>query len=361
MDLYYLTGIDEPDAYLLLTPQAPIHPEVLLLSPRDVEGEIWDGERAPLPNKALELSTGIARIQRHRYLPRLLLGACEQFGALVYVGDFQSYAQGEDEILGIYGKTVANTLGCQIRDLHGTLSSLRVVKEPEELALMRKAIDYTAAGHRAALGAARPGAREYEVKDAVEDGFRRAGSRHVAFESITGSGPNSAVLHYPKDDRVLKDGELVVVDVGAEAEYYAADVTRTLPVSARFTKAQRDVYEIVLAAQKVGIARARKGATMDEIDLATRQVIEDAGYYDHYLHYCCHYVGLQVHDVGSTRAPLPAGAVITVEPGIYLPHQGFGVRIEDEVLITDGDAEVLTGAIPKDADELERLMAEARK
>jgi Xaa-Pro aminopeptidase len=223
---------------------------------------------------------------------------------------------------------------------------------------MRKAIAATAAGHATALHAVHSGAREFEVKDAIEDAFRRAGSRHLSYDSITGSGPNGAVLHYPKDDRVMKDGELIVIDAAAEVEMYAADVTRTLPVGGKFTKDQRDIYEIVLAAQKAGIAAAKAGVTVGDIDRATRKVIEDAGYYDYYLHACCHFVGLQVHDSGDYEAPLPANAVITVEPGIYLPQRGFGVRIEDEILITPSGAEVLTKAIPKEADELERLMAE---
>ena len=199
------------------------------------------------------------------------------------------------------------------------------------------------------------------MKAAVEDAMRRSGSRHLAFDSITGSGPNAAVLHYPKDDRVMNAGELIVVDIGAEAEHYAADITRTLPVGGKFTDEQREIYQIVLAAQAAGIDKARAGATLQEIDQATRKVIADAGYYDHYVHFCCHYVGLQVHDVGYYDQPLPAGAVITVEPGIYLPARGFGVRIEDQVLITDGPAELLTGALPKDPEAVEKAMAEAKK
>lgn len=362
MDFYYLTGIEgEAGAFLFLRPRAPTWKESLFLKPRDVEAERWDGERAPLPGKAVEVATGIARVRRTNDLGRSLLEACEHDKELVYVGDFVTYTQEVPVVLDIYRKATARTLGCSIRDAHGTLTRMRVVKEPEELVLMRKAIDATAEGHTAAVRAIRPGAREYEVKQAIEDGFRRAGSRHVAFDSIVGSGPNAAVLHYPYDDRAMRDGELVVVDIGAEWEFYAADVTRTYPVSGRYSPEQREIYDVVLRAQQAGIAAAKKGATIEEIDQVTRRVIEEAGYYDHYLHFCCHYVGLEVHDVGDANAPLGAGAVITVEPGIYLPHAGFGVRIEDEVLITDGAPEVLSRHIPKDPEEIERLMAEARK
>jgi len=357
MDFYYLTGLEEPGGALLLAPAAKANHEWLFLATRNEERERWSGERAMLPSKALEVALGISRIAREQGLNGALIGACNNDGGLAYVGDFTAPPKENPRALDLIKKTREHTLSCPVKDLHGTLARMREVKEPEELALMRKAIKYTAAGHAVALKAVHPGAHEFEVKDAIEDGFRRAGSRHLSYESITGSGPNGAVLHYPKDDRTMKDGELIVIDAAGEAELYAADVTRTLPVGGKYTKEQRDIYEIVLRAQQAGIAAAKAGVTVDEIDRATRKVITEAGYYDYYLHACCHFVGLQVHDAGDYQAPLPANAVITVEPGIYLPQRGFGVRIEDEILITEAGAEVLTKDIPKDPDEIERLMA----
>lgn len=366
MDYYYLTGIEEPGGALVVSPTAKPYKERLFLSTRNDERDRWTGERSILPSKALEVASGIARIGREPALPMALLEACDHDGGLVFVGDFVpgSFALGKELPRGIQliNKARERTLGfCKLKDMHGLISGMREVKEPLELELMRKAIAYTAAGHEAALHAVHPGVREFEVKDAIEDAFRRAGSRHLAYDSITGSGPNGAVLHYPKDDRVMKDGELIVIDAAGEAEMYAADVTRTLPVGGKFTKDQREIYEVVLAAQKAGIAAAKAGVTVGDIDRATRKVVEDAGYYDYYLHPCCHFVGLQVHDSGDYEAPLPANAVITVEPGIYLPQRGFGVRIEDEILITPSGAEVLTKAIPKEADEIERRMTAPTK
>jgi Xaa-Pro aminopeptidase len=369
MDYYYLTGIEEDGGALLLAPTAKPYPEVLFLATRNEEGDRWTGERSILPSKALELSTGIARLSRERGVPRALVDACEHAGGLVFVGDFgaggPAGAGAGKELprdIQLLSSARERTLGfCKVKDMHGLISAMREVKEPLELELMRKAIAYTAAGHETALHAVHPGAREFEVKDQIEDAFRRAGGRHLSYDSITGSGPNGAVLHYPKDDRVMKDGELIVIDAAAEAEMYAADVTRTLPVGGKFTKEQRDIYEIVLAAQKAGIAAARAGVTVADIDRATRKVVEDAGYYDFYLHPCCHFVGLQVHDSGDYEAPLPVNAVITVEPGIYLPQRGFGVRIEDEILITSSGAEVLTKAIPKEVDDIEHRMTQPVK
>jgi Xaa-Pro aminopeptidase len=355
MDYYYLTGIEEPGGALLLMPTAPVFKERLFLARHDVEDERVSGERASTPSKALEVATGIASIGREQKLVPYLVGACSRFGSLTYVGAFSGEGD-KPKVMDYYAKTMERVYGCKTNDLHLTLARMREVKEPEELALMRKAIAYTAAGHAQAIKVIRAGAREFEVKDAVEDAFRHAGARHVAYDSIVGSGRDGAVLHYPKDDRTMNDGELLLIDAAAEAENYASDVTRTYPVNGKYSKEQRDIYDVVLRAQAAGIAAAKAGVTVEQIDLATRKVVEDAGYYDYYVHGCCHFVGLAVHDAGDYYAPLPVGAVITVEPGIYLPDRGLGVRIEDEILITATGAEVLSKAIPKDPDEIERLM-----
>jgi len=362
MDFYYLTGIDEAGAALMLSPTAPPVPyrdsrEALFLSPLDVEAERWHGARAELPSNSLEVATGFTSVYRSNWVPGALLDACVHRGGLTYLGQFTPEPAPKPKVMDAYAKAQERTYGCKVNDLNGTLARMREVKEPGELALMRQAIVYTGAGHAAGLKAVHPGAHEFEVKDAVEAAFKKAGSRHLAYDSIVGSGTNAAFLHYGKDDRVMKAGELVLLDVAAEAEYYASDVTRTLPVSGKFTPEQRALYDVVLKAQAAGIAAAKAGVRVADIDAATRHVIQEAGYNDYYLHDCCHFVGLEVHDPGDYDAPLPAGAVLTVEPGIYLPQRGMGVRIEDEILITPTGAELLTGAIPKDPAELERLMA----
>jgi len=354
MDFYYLTGIDEPGAALLLDPGGQ-YPELLVLRPLDVEPERWDGERTMLPSQALEASTGFARVIRTTRLAGRLLGACPH-GGLNFVGYFVPVPDPKPKVMQAYADALDRSYGCKVNDRHGTLGQLREVKDADELKLMRRAIEHTAAGHARILEVLKPGIRELDLKDAIEEAFRRSGSRHVAYDSIVGSGPNGAVLHYPKDDRTIRDGELVVVDAGAEEQYYATDVTRTYPASGKFTPEQREIYDVVLRAQAAGIAAAKAGVTVRTIDQAIRKVVDDAGYHDAFIHGCCHFVGLEVHDVGDYEAPLPAGAVITVEPGIYLPQRNFGVRIEDEILITPSGAEVLTRAVPKDPDEIERRM-----
>jgi Xaa-Pro aminopeptidase len=354
MDFYYLTGIDEPGAALVLDPGGA-DPEILFLEPLDYERDRWDGERAVLPSQVLEATTGIAAIRRSNLIPAAILRGCKR-GAMNFVETLVPPPAPRQRTLALYKEIEERSFSCKVNDQNGLIARMREVKEPEELKLMRKAIGYTAAGHALILESLKPGMREVELKGLIEDAFRKAGSRHVAYDSIVGSGPNGAVLHYRKDDRAMKDGEVVVVDAGAEAEYYATDVTRTYPVSGRFSPEQREIYDIVLKAQAAGIAAAKAGVTQRTLEKAVRKVIDEAGYHDAYIHGCCHFVGLGVHDTGDYDLSLPAGAVLTVEPGIYLPQRGFGVRIEDEILITSTGAEVLTQAIPKDPAEIERRM-----
>ena len=354
MDFYYLTGLDEPGAALLLDPGGA-DPEILFLAPLDYERDRWDGERAVLPSAVLEATTGIAAIRRTNLIPGAVARACKR-GPLNYVEALVAPPAPRPRTMALYKELEERAPICRVNDLNGLIGRMREVKEPEEIKLMRKAIGYTAAGHARILETLKPGMREFELKDLIEEAFRKAGSRHIAYSSIVGSGPNGAVLHYPKDDRVMKDGEVVVVDAGAEAEYYATDVTRTYPVSGKFSPEQREIYDIVLKAQAAGIAAAKPGVTQRMMEKAVRKVIDDAGYHDAFIHGCCHFVGLEVHDAGDYDAPLPVGAVLTVEPGIYLPQRGFGVRIEDEILITPTGAEVITQAIPKDPAEIERRM-----
>lgn len=354
MDFYYLTGIDEPGSALLLDPAGP-DTEVLFLEGLNVEHGRWDGERAMLPSQRMELSTGIAALRRMEQLPGALVRACRR-GGLNFVEEFTAAPVPKPKTMVAYAGADERTYDCKVKDQNGLIARMREVKEADELKIMRTAVGYTAAGHARILETLKPGMREFELKNLIEDAFRKAGSRHLAYDSIVGSGPNGAVLHYPKDDRAMKEGEVVVVDAGAEAEYYATDVTRTYPVSGKFSPEQREIYDIVLKAQAAGIAAAKAGVTQRTLEKAVKKVIDEAGYHDAYIHGCCHFVGLEVHDSGDYDAPLPAGAVLTVEPGIYLPQRGFGVRIEDEILITPAGAEVLTQAIPKDPAEIERRM-----
>jgi Xaa-Pro aminopeptidase len=228
----------------------------------------------------------------------------------------------------------------------------------DELALMQKAIRITEEGFRAAIRDVRPEASEGAVEGAAEHVWKAAGARRPAYASIVGSGPNSAILHYPRSERVMHDGELLLMDMAAEFAHYAADITRTVPVNGRFSAEQREIYDLVLKAQEAAIARVRPGVYMDELDTVARKIVEDAGYGDNFIHGLGHFVGLDVHDAGDYQAPLEPGMVITIEPGIYLPEKNFGVRIEDEILVTEDGGRRLTDGLPRAAADVERWMAD---
>ena len=353
-DFYWLTGLDERGAALVLSPQDPDLPEVLYLAPRDVEGERWTGERAAL-SQDLKVRTGFREVRRTTWLPGALTRLAHRFRTLRFLGPLVAPPAPESTTLELVQKVAGRVPGASVSDDSDLLPRLREVKEPREVEKIRKATEVTAAGFQAMFKAARAGVPEYVVKDAFHDAVRNLGARHLSYGSITGSGPDGTVLHYPRDDRKLQAGELMVADCAAEWERYASDVTRTFPVGGRFGDEQRAIYELVLRAQEAAIARLKPGVRWREVEDTARQVIAEAGYGDYFIHGVGHFVGLDVHDPGLYDQPLPAGAVVTVEPGIYLPGKGIGVRIEDVVLVTPTGHEVLSRSIPKQVAELEAL------
>lgn len=359
-DFYYYTGLEfEAGAAVVLTPEEPVWKETLFLAPVNPEVNRWDGERAIL-GRAVELGTGFARVMRTDALPGQLSAfvARAKEKELVYLGPIVGYESPVPKALDVYQKTTARIPGAGIRLEQDLVPLMRQVHDEAELRLMKRAIEATKAGLAAGMKAVRPGMSEYELKQVIEGGFRAAGCKRLAFPSIVGSGPNGAVLHYRDDSRVMNDGELVLCDVGAEYQYYAADVSRTFPVNGKFTPRQREVYEIVLKAQEAAIARCKPGAMIrEDVHQAARDVIEQAGFTDDFFHGTSHFVGLDVHDSGLYHKPLVPGTVITVEPGIYLAEEKLGVRIEDEVLITETGCVVLTKSIPKTIAEIESAMA----
>jgi Xaa-Pro aminopeptidase len=252
-----------------------------------------------------------------------------------------------------------------VRDVATEIAALRLVKDADEVARLRRAIDITAEAQRRAMAMVKPGVWEYEIEAEIESTFRRRGAERVGFPSIVGSGPNSTTLHYDKNRRQTRAGELVVADIGAEWGYYTADVTRTMPVSGRFTDRQRALYDLVLATQQAGIDAVRAGATVGDLERAARAYMrEHSGTLcgevtcdRYFVHGLRHWLGMDVHDVGSYATPLAPGMVVTVEPGIYIAQENIGIRIEDDVLVTAGAPEVLSAAAPRRAADIEALMA----
>ena len=238
------------------------------------------------------------------------------------------------------------------------ITRLRSVKDAGEIASLKRAIAVTHRAFLDALPAIRPKSSEAAVDGALLGSVRRQGAE-PAYRFVVASGLHGAYPHYFRNDAPLLAGHLLVIDAGAAVNRYAADVTRTFPVSGRFTKRQREVYQAVLDAQKAAIAEVRPGATLGRIQLAAHKILEKASLAKHFIHGISHHVGLDVHDPGPTR--LAAGMTITVEPGVYLRDEEMGVRIEDILLVTADGSENLTDAFPKEIDEIERLMRESRK
>ncbi len=354
----YLTGIaDEPGAVLMLDPGNPTasRRQVLFLAPLNPEREKWDGYRCEIGQELRE-RTGFAAIYRTDVLPRMLTAAAARSRRLCCLHPLATCDQPVSPDLEVFQRVAQRVPGVAIEDRADLISGMRAVKSPREVALIQHAIDITAAGFEALLGAIRPGMNEFDVQALLEQAYRAGGARGAAFPTIAGSGLNSTVLHYRANDRELCDGDLVCVDSGAAYRGYGADITRTVPIGGRFTDRQRAIYETVLRAERAAVDAVRPGATLPRIDAAARKVIKDAGLGDFFIHSIGHHLGLETHDAAPDE-PLREGAVITIEPGIYVPGEAIGVRIEDDVLVTAKGATVLSAKIPRTAAEVEKAMA----
>ncbi len=387
--LYYLTGTLEPGTALVLAPgglevDGERVQELLFVPPRDPSVEIWTGRRfGPLRAEAV---LGVERALPNTRFREVLASAISPGGRTLFFLPFPLAVPPSTELasqLGVLAE-LAQIPGSALdgATLAPLLDGLREVKTPEELAFLQRAVDITATAHREAMAAMEPGWAEYQIQAVVEYTFRRMGSERPGFPSIVGSGENTVMLHYDTNRRVTRAGDLVVMDIGASYRGYTADVTRTVPVDGRFTAEQRAIYDLVLEAQEAAIAAVRAGASFGEPGEAASSVLARGlarlgllrrgddlmGLRRFFPHGTSHYLGLQVHDVGGDRALSP-GVVITVEPGIYIPPAEdvdprwwhIGVRIEDVVLVTDGEPLVLSAAAPKEPVEIEALMNPDRR
>jgi Xaa-Pro aminopeptidase len=354
----YLTGIDgEAGAAVVFDPQNPTPDKrvTLFLRPLNPELERWDGYRESI-GAGLKDRTGFATIMRTGSLPRLLTVIARRSKRFACLHPFSTYPAPVSPDLAVFRQLAERVPGVAVEDQTEVLPTLRAIKSPAELRLMRKAAAATAKGYEYAVAAIRPGATEAAVERALEDGYRDGGAEGVSYNSIVGSGLNATVLHYMENAAALAAGDLLLIDSAASYRGYAADVTRTYPVSGRFTGDQRDVYEVVLRAQLAAIKAAKPGRRMTDVDEAARDVIDKAGYGDAFIHGIGHQLGLEVHDV-TPDGPLRPGMVVTIEPGVYLPDRKLGVRIEDDILVTAKGNENLTAIIPKTVKDVEAQFA----
>ena len=326
-NFYYLTGYPDPGAALLLDATKTPAEEYLFLPGRNPNEERWTGVKLG-PGPEAEKATGFAHVPVRTKL---------------------------DEMLQSLRNNGATVLAGKDRETRTRIASLRVVKSDSEVALIDKAVQITLKGLRAAAQVIAPGAMEYEVEAALEYEFKRNGAERPGFPSIVGSGIFSTILHYNQSTRRMEAGDVVVVDVGAEYSGYTADVTRTFPVNGKFSPRQREIYQIVLDAQKAAIAAIKPGARIRDVHNAAMAVIREKGYSQYFIHGTSHHLGLEVHDVGDTSRVLEPGMVITAEPGIYIPEESLGVRIEDDLVVTANGAQMLS-TLPREIDEIEALM-----
>jgi Xaa-Pro aminopeptidase len=388
-DFLYLTGFEEPEAIAVIAP-AREHKFTMFLRPRDPEREIWDGRRAGVEGAKSEYGADEAFpiVEFDEKLHDILDGAENLYYRLGVHPDL------DDTII----RQIARMRALNRKPIHPPqtiidpatiVHEMRVLKSDDEIALMQRAADIAAEAHREAMKAARAGMKEYEVEALIELIFKRRGAAAPAYTSIIGAGANATVLHYINNDGELRDGELLLIDAGAEYKGYASDITRTFPVNGRYSKPQRDIYDLVLKAQMECVELVRPGTTHDQLKAHSIKVlteglvelgllqgkpedlIKEKKYEKFYMHGLGHMLGIDVHDVGryyfeqESRA-LEPGVVMTVEPGLYIApdtkdvpaeYLGIGVRIEDDVLCTANGPRVLTSKVPKQAEEIEALMA----
>ncbi len=374
---YYLTGVAEPDAALLLVPAEKR--EVLFLDPGDPKMERWDGPRLK-PGKEAVRITGIETILPREDLPdrldRLFVGKPapslglpvfpEEVGTRILDASYPALEKRRQDPLDggtwredrIRERLEARYETLTIRDASPAIRGLREIKGPGEVEAMLEAARISCLGMIEAIRATKPGVYEYEIASAMADVCRRKGGQGWAYAPIVGSGPNALVLHYSKNDRQVEAGDLVLMDAGFFWAYYATDITRTFPASGAYTPEQRKAYDDLLAVQQEAIDRVKPGVSLLALNAYVNRRLRALGYGKALFHFLGHFVGMAVHDPGRPDLPLRAGHVITIEPGIYLDDEGFGIRIEDTILVTPDGCRVLSEGIPKDPDEIEALMAD---
>ena len=373
-NFYYLTGHSEPDAALLLIPDSadansPAGPhEIFYLPPRDPNAEKWGGPKMGPSDPGIAEETGFQAVEPFANLRADLVNLAKTYST--FYTELPTKSEKGYPHLTTWSEWVQHSLPqTTIEDISPALASLRQIKSPGEIALIQKAVDASVDAHIAAMKMMRPGLFEYQIAARMKEVHEMEGCSREAYAPIVGTGFYSTVLHYDALKNEIKDGDIVVIDVGGEYGGYAADITRTLPANGKFTARQREIYEIVLGAQNAALAAIKPGAMImgpKSVHQVAFDYINTHGHDLHgntlgryFFHGVGHHLGLDVHDVND-RSPLQPGMVITDEPGIYIPEENIGVRIEDDVLVTQDGNQLLSAKLPRSPDEIEKIMADAR-
>jgi Xaa-Pro aminopeptidase len=381
-NFYYLTGHNEEGAGLIILPALKAGQaddswdgprEILFLPAKNPQKERWNGVRLSPTDPDISARTGFASVQ-----PFDQMRATVEKLSRLYPG-FATILPYEKEVGGYpHEKAVMDWLqlaapGAKLKDVRAAIEALRLTKSPGEIAFLRKAVDLSLDAHLEAMKMMRPGLWEYQVGAKMVEVHAMGGSEAEGYAPIVGAGPNSTALHYDQLSRKIADGDIVVLDVGAQFSGYSADITRTLPANGKFTSRQLEIYNIVLGAQNAVFAALKPGMNYcksggDSLYKISYDYINSHGKDLHgkklgqyYIHGLGHNIGLDVHDPGDSCKPLVPGQVVTVEPGIYIPEENLGVRIEDDLLITDTGFVFLSERLPRDPAEIEKIMAAAAR
>ncbi len=375
-NFYYLSGLTEPGMALLIAPaieakdNTPARPytEILFLPPHNLRLEKFTGPKLGAENPDAPKITGFDRVEDMAKLPDEVSKVLATGMPVLYTDvASQGQASASTEPLTFLKRTNAFVF---FQDVKPMLSSLRTVKDAGEAALIRKAVDASVAAHFAAFKAVKPNVTEFEISGLMQYEWTRRGCERPAYSPIVGSGHNSTVLHYSEDSNTMNAGDVVVIDAAGEYSMYAADITRTLPVSGHFTPRQREIYEIVLGAQEAAMAAFQSGKSVlvGDSDASLNKVAKDyikshgkdlhgQPLDQYFIHGLGHYIGLNVHDAGDYKVPLGPGMAFTIEPGIYIPEENIGVRIEDDFYVeADGKLIKLSAALPSKSADVEKAM-----
>jgi len=386
---YYLTGFNEPESVLILAPEHSEHKEIIFVRPKDRNQEIWTGKRLGVENAKDELGVDIAYSIND--LDSNISKYFENIENIYYTigGNENLDTRVLNLLKQLRGKRYESLRGpVAIIDPADIIRDMRVIKDSHEINLIRKAIEITSEGYISAMKSTRPNMYEYELQAILEYVFMKNGSNEPAYPSIVGAGANATCLHYDTNNCMIKDGDLILIDAGAEYGHYSADITRTFPANGRFSDVQRILYSVVLDAQLSAIEEIKPGNRLDAyhekaVDVITDRLIdigllkgekekikEEKSLSKFYMHGTGHWLGLDVHDVGSRKngdemRVFEPGMIVTVEPGLYIAedledvdeqYKGIGIRIEDDVLVTENGNEVLTSSVPKKIEDIEMIM-----
>ena len=379
-NFYYLTGHNEEEAGLIILPALQTGPsheawdgprEILFLPAKNPQKERWNGVRLSPTDPDISARTGFASVQDFATMRAVVEKLAKVYPEFATILPYEKENGGYPHEKAVVDWLQLATPAAKLKDIRPAIETARMTKSPGEIAFLRKAVDLSVEAHLAAMKMMRPGLFEYQIAAKMVEVHAMGGSEAEGYFPIVGAGPNSTALHYDRLDRKIEDGDIVVLDVAAQFSGYSADITRTLPANGKFTPRQREIYDIVLGAQNAVFAALKPGMNFcktgdKSLYKVSYEYINSHGKDLHgkklgqyYIHGLGHDIGLDVHDPGEYCKPLAPGMVVTVEPGIYIPEENLGVRIEDDVLITETGYQFLSEHLPRDPAEIEKIMSAA--